>query len=140
MAGEIEPKKDPSTLLELTGKEATKDLMNRPWNLFIIMFTGMGIMSAPAIFGYKGAVADSNFVVGALVVTFAVIAMSELARTLRFIHILFGLWLAAAPFILGYDQEASMWVGIAAGLLLIPLSIPKGKIKDQHGNFDKYIY
>ena len=137
--GEIQPQRDPSTLLDHTIKESGKDLLIRPWNLFVIILMGAGVMAAPGLFGFSGALANSNFIVGALVITFAVIAMSEVARSVRFIHILFGLWLIAAPFILGYDNNTSMLVGIIAGALLIPLAIPKGKILDKRGGFDKYI-
>jgi hypothetical protein len=45
-------------------------------------------------------VSNSNHLVGALVITIAVCAMAEVARLLRFINILFGLWLIAAPWLL----------------------------------------
>lgn len=137
--GKFEEKKDPSTLLENTGREVFKDILIRPWNLFTIMALGIWIMAAPEVLGFSGAIADSNHLVGAIIVTFAVIAMSEVGRTLRYINILFGLWLIAAPWILGTDNNAALWNGVIAGAILIPLCLPKGKVEDKRGGFDKYI-
>ena len=52
---------------------------------------------------------------------------------------LFGLWLIAAPWILGTDNNMAMWNGVICGIILIPLSLPKGKVEDKRGSFDKYI-
>lgn len=137
--GTMEEKKDPSTLLEHTGKEAFKDLLLRPWNLILILLIGMWVMAAPGILSYSGTIADSNHLAGPLIVTFAVISMSEIARSVRFIFILFGLWLIAAPWVLGTDLEMAKWNGVISGILLIALSFPKGKIEDKRAGFDKYI-
>ncbi|MGM1057565.1 MAG: SPW repeat domain-containing protein [Bacteroidota bacterium] len=56
-------------------------------------------MSAPQVLDYSGSMANSDNIVGALIVTLGVIAMSEVARMVRYINILFRLWLLAAPFI-----------------------------------------
>jgi len=138
--GRIEEKNDPATLLQHTWTEAGKDILHRPWNLFLIMALGIWVVAAPTVLGYSGQMADSNHIAGALIVTFvAVIAMSEVARPLRYVHILFGLWLIAAPWLLGTATAPAKWSGVIAGLLLIPLSIPKGKIEDRRGSFDAYL-
>ncbi|MCC9167568.1 SPW repeat domain-containing protein [Pontibacter harenae] len=137
--GHIEETKNPETLLDLTLKEVTHDLFLRPWNLIIIMLVGMWVMAAPGVLGYSGTIANSNHLAGAIVVTFAIIAMSEVARPLRYLHILLGLWLVAAPFILGANQDMAMWNSLAAGIIIIPLAFRKGKVEDKRGSFDKYI-
>lgn len=137
--GELEKKKDPSNLLEHTFREVYSDILLRPWNLFILMPVGIWVMAAPEVLGYSGTIADSSHVTGAIIVTFAVIAMSEVGRPLRYLNILFGLWLIAAPWVLGTDHEGAMWNGVVAGIMVILLSLPKGKVEDKRGNFDKYI-
>ena len=139
--GDFEEKKDPSTLLEHTGKEMFKDILLRPWNIALIMAVGIWIMLAPHFLGYSGTMADSNHVVGALIVTFAVISMSEVARPLRFIFILFGIWLIAAPWVMGQgsDNSSAMWNGIITGIAIILLCLRRGKIEDKRGNFDHFI-
>ncbi|HEX6981414.1 MAG TPA: vitamin K epoxide reductase family protein [Balneolaceae bacterium] len=136
--GTIKPKKDPSILIKHTFKSMYRDLLDVPWNLFVIMGIGVWIMTAPAVLGYNGTIADSNHFTGAIIVSFAVISMSGVARTLRFIHILFGLWLAIAPWIFG-APSAAVWNGMIAGVLLILLAFPKGEVKGSRGGFDKHM-
>ena len=68
---------------------------------------------------WMGNVADSDHLIGALVITVAVIAFAEVGRTARFINIVFGAWLIAAPWLLNGGTAASKWNGITVGLLLI---------------------
>ena len=138
--GSMEKAKDPKTLLTQTSKEIFDDFLIRPRNLFIITAIGIWIMFAPQVLGYSGTMAYSDNIVGALIVTFGVIAMSEVARTVRYINILFGLWLLVAPFIFSIEGNAAMWNGIIAGVLVMALCFPKGKIVDKHGSFDKHIF
>ena len=137
--GSIEEVKNPRSLVPETLKENWKDILIKPWNLFLITGIGVWIMSAPAVLGYSGTLADSSHITGALVVTFAIISMSEVARPVRFINILFGLWIIAAPFIFKTDGNTAMWNGIICGVALILLSFPKGRIEDRRGSFDKHI-
>src|SRR3546814_15774538 len=48
-------------------------------------------------FGTTGAMANSDHLVAALVITVAIIATAEVARVLRFVNVAFGAWLVAAP-------------------------------------------
>ena len=84
--------------------------------------------------------ANSDHLVGSLVITTAVIAMAEVARPLRFINILFGLWLMIAPWILEGATSSASWTGVAMGGALILLSLPRGKRSQEHyGSWDRYI-
>ena len=138
--GSIEETKDPKTLLPETIKENFKDILIKPWNLFLICAIGLWIMASPDILGFSGTMADSSHITGALVVTFGIISMSEVARPARFINVLFGIWLAAAPFIFSGNGNTVMWNGIICGVALILLSFPKGKIEDKRGSFDSHIF
>ena len=53
--------------------------------------------------------------------------------------ILFGIWLIAAPWIFGTDNSTAMWNGVISGIVLIPLTLPRGKIEDKRGGIDKYL-
>ncbi|MBC5993476.1 SPW repeat domain-containing protein [Pontibacter cellulosilyticus] len=139
MDGETEEKKSPEILLEHTGRVVIEDLLRTPWNLVVIMAIGALLMLAPALLQYSGTMADNHHVTGALMITFVIIAMSEVARPLRYIFILFGIWLVASPWILGSGEGAAMWSSIASGVLVIALCFPRGKIEDKRGNYDKYI-
>jgi hypothetical protein len=137
--GKTDESLNATTLLEQTFKDVYKDIILRPWNLFLVLGIGAWIMASPQVLGFSGTMADTNQVAGAIIITFAVIAMSEVARSLRFLNILFGIWLIAGPWIIGADSNAALWNGVVIGVFLILLAFPKGKIVDKRGGFDKYI-
>ncbi|HIC64557.1 MAG TPA: DNA polymerase III subunit epsilon, partial [Paracoccus sp.] len=84
--------------------------------------------------------ANSDHLMGALVLTTAVIAWAEVARPLRFLNILFGLWLIVAPLFLGGGTVAGSLVGMMLGGALILLSLPRGRRSDEHyGSWDRFI-
>ncbi len=115
------------------------DLKLRPWNLFVAIGIGLWFMVSPAVLGYSGKFADSNNLVGAIVIAFSIISMSEVARSLRFSNFLFALWLIASIWIFKNPGGIIMWSQIAAGIILIAVSFRKGIINDTHGGFNKYI-
>ncbi|MGI8892405.1 MAG: SPW repeat domain-containing protein [Bacteroidia bacterium] len=138
--GSMEETYDPEIILQNTGKSLITDFINKPWNLFLSFALGIYIIASPAVFNYSDALAYSHFISGALIATFAVIAMSEVARTLRFINILFGIWIITSPWILGYDNDVTLINSVIAGIILIILTFPKGKVEDERGRIDKYIF
>ena len=98
-------------------------------------------MFSRVIFGTEGAIADSDHLVGALVITLAVCAMAEVARPLRLINLLFGLWLIRAPWLLAGATVSATWNDIMAGLLVIGLSLPRGRRSAEHyGAWDQYVF
>jgi hypothetical protein len=78
-------------------------------------------MVSRLVFGTNGVMANSDHLVGALVITVAVCAMAEIARPLRFINLLFGLWLIAAPWLLVDRTADAAWNDVASGLIIIAL-------------------
>ena len=111
-----------------------------PWTLGLSAAIGVFLMLSRAIFGNEAAMANSDHLLGALVLTTAVIAWAEVARPLRFLNILFGLWLLIAPWFLGGGTVAGSLVGILAGIALIALSLPRGKRSEEHyGSWDRFI-
>lgn len=113
--------------------------VNAPWNLVLGTALGLWLMFAPSALGFGGSLADSDHFVGALIITFAVIAMAEVVRYVRFINILLGAWLIAAPFLLEGGDTISMWNDIIMGILVILASIKKGKIREHYGTYDSSI-
>ncbi len=110
-----------------------------PITLLTSALLGVAIMAAPGILGLAGSVAVNDYVVGALVTTFAVIASAEPARGARFLNVLLGAWLIVAPWILGGGTTASILTDMAAGLLVASLSLPRGKIEEHYGRWDALI-
>lgn len=104
-----------------------------PWNLVASILLGIWLMCAPTILGLAHPAADSNYIVGPLVVTFSIIAMSEVTRALRFVNIVLAIALFTAPYwLLGFSSLGTINNHIV-GALIVLLSLRKGKILEQYG-------
>lgn len=93
---------------------------------------GVFLMLSRAIFDNEAALASSDHLLGAQVLTTAVIAWAEVARPLRFLNILFGLWLIIAPRLLDGGTVAGSLASLLARAALIALSLPNGKLSKEH--------
>ncbi len=114
--------------------------VNAPWTLVVCAGLGVWLMFSRASLGSVPPIADSDHLVGALVVTVAIIAMAEVARPLRFVNVLFGLWLIAAPWLLQGSNVIGDVAGMAVGGALIALSLPRGRRSQEHyGSWDRLI-
>lgn len=102
------------------------------WARILNAFVGIWLMATPSIFGLTGRAKANNVICGALAASFAVIAIWEVTRGLRWINFLIGVWLCVSVFVLGYsrDEVAS---GLIAGAVLVALSLFKGTVKNQMG-------
>ncbi len=116
------------------------DGVTLPWTLLASTVLGVWLMFTRLIFGSSGAMADSDHLVGALVVTFSVMAMAEVGRPVRFINAAFGLWLLAAPWLLdGVSSGAAVWNSMLAGIMLVALALPRGAIKNAYAGWDRVL-
>lgn len=97
-----------------------------PWTLLLSSALGVWLMFTRLIFGTEGSMANSDHLLGSLTITFAVMAMAEVARPVRFINVLFGLWLIAAPWVLSGASAVAAWGSVFVGIVLILLSLPRG--------------
>lgn len=113
--------------------------VNLPWNLVLCTVIGLWWMFYPGNFGVTGSAANQFTTLGALVVTFSVTAMAEVGRAVRFINIAFALWLIVAMLLLNDVPSVALWNAVISGVVLSILSLPKGKIRETYGSFDKYI-
>jgi hypothetical protein len=111
-----------------------------PWTLMLSIAIGVWLTFTRLTFDSFGSMTNSDHLIGLLVVTFTIIALAEVARSVRFINIAFGVWLIAAPWLLdGIASPLATWNGVICGVLLIALAIPRGKIKDSYAGWDRYI-
>ncbi|HYD79582.1 MAG TPA: NAD-dependent epimerase/dehydratase family protein [Paucimonas sp.] len=108
-----------------------------PWTLAASVMIGVALMCTRLIFGTTGAAAANDHVVGSLVITFSIMAMGEVARPLRFVNILFGAWLVAAPWAVGGYPGVAAAASVAAGALLIWLALPLGPLRSHYGAWDR---
>jgi nucleoside-diphosphate-sugar epimerase/uncharacterized membrane protein len=111
--------------------------VNVPWTLAASAAIGIVLMCTRLIFDTAGAAADNDHIIGSLVITFAIMAMGEVARPLRFVNIGFGVWLLASPWLItGYSGYAAA-TSVLFGGLLIALSLPLGAIGNRYGAWDR---
>ena len=111
-----------------------------PWTLAASIALGVFLMLTRVILGNEGAMANSDHVAGALIITVAIIATAEVARALRFINVAFGAWLVAAPFLLTPVGHLGAITSVVFGIALIGLSLPRGKRSAEHyASWDKYV-
>ena len=110
-----------------------------PWTLMASIAIGVALMFSRLLFDASGSAADNDHLIGALVITFSVMALAEMARSLRFLNVAFGAWLVAAPWLLeGYSTLGS-FASLAAGILLIVLALPRGAVRNHYGAWDRWI-
>jgi hypothetical protein len=130
--------------MDLGSVRSTVTMMMRgvtlPWTLVASAVLGLWLMFTRLIFGTAPPMADSDHLVGALVVTVAIIAMAEVARPLRFVNAMFGLWLIIALWLLPGGSPTAGGAGIAVGLALILLSLPRGaRSQDHYASWDGFV-
>lgn len=111
-----------------------------PVTLWLSIAIGVWLTFTRLTFGSSGGMADSDHLVGSLVVTFSIMALAEVGRAVRFINIPFGAWLIVAPWLLdGMASPLAAWNGVISGALLIALALPRGPIKDSYAGWDRYV-
>lgn len=116
--------------------------VSMPWTLAASCVAGIWLMTSRAVFDTTGLLADSDHLVGAMILTVAVIATAEVVRPLRFLNALFGLWLIAAPWLLA-DGTATpgAWNDVVTGVVVIALSLPRGRrSRQRYGAWDVYVF
>lgn len=111
-----------------------------PWNLGLSAALGIWLMVAPSVFSAQDLASDSNHFFGALIVTFAVIAMAQVARSVRFINIILGAVLAVGIWLVPGGSTEFRWNSLVMSVFLIFLSFPLGAIKDHFGSFDRFVH
>jgi hypothetical protein len=109
------------------------------WNLLASAAVGAWLMAAPAVLGSRGAAAGSDQVAGALMLTVAVIVMAEVIRAGRWLNVALGAWVAAAAWVLNGATVGARWNEIICGLVVIALSLPRGRIRERYGGWDAWI-
>ena len=111
------------------------------WSLWLATAIGVWLLAAPATFGIsiERPAADSDHLVGSLIIVVAVTALAEVARPARFLLVPLGAWLLVAPWFLAGATTASQWNSAAMGAAVILLSLPLGRLRDHYGSFDRLL-
>jgi nucleoside-diphosphate-sugar epimerase/uncharacterized membrane protein len=113
--------------------------VNLPWSLVLSTGIGVWLMCTRLIFGTEGGQANSDHLIGSLVITISITALAEAARPARFLNMVLAVPLMAAPWMLDGGSLLADWAGVTAGVLLILLSIPRGRIEHRYGSWSRYL-
>lgn len=101
------------------------------WPRIPNMILGLWLMAAPAVLGLPAnhPAATNDRIIGPLVVTFAVVAMSEITFPLRRANYLLGAWLLIAPWVLGYlgGPISAIINSLVVGVLIVGFARIPGK-------------
>lgn len=116
------------------------EAFSAPWNLWLSTMVGVWLMAAPTLLHMGGRVADSTHIVGALVVTFSVVAFAEPARLARYPNIPLGLWLILSAWSFDNVAYGWPWISLGSGLVLIMLNLRRGPINERYGDWQRFIY
>jgi hypothetical protein len=103
------------------------------WAQILNIVLGIWLMASPGILGYNGVAADINHIVGPVVASFAIIALSGCTKSVSKCNIPLGLFLVIAPWILQYESGNAIANDIFAGLLITGFSFIKRKTNKQYG-------
>ncbi|HEX5104013.1 MAG TPA: vitamin K epoxide reductase family protein [Pirellulaceae bacterium] len=110
-----------------------------PWPLVVTMLLGLWLIVAPDFLGTMKPAADSSRLAGALVITIAAVATAEVTRAARFFNVLLALWVAGAPWLVAEESALGTVNALIVGLLLIPMCIPRGIVRERYGGWDRYV-
>ncbi len=108
------------------------------WPLVLSVIIGGWLMTTRLTIGSEGSMANADHLIGALVITVAIASFAEVARPLRFLNIPLGAALLVTPFL--FSPGAVAFVSsYMAGIALIVLSLPGGKVTHHYGSWDRVI-
>jgi len=118
---------------------AAMELDAVPWNLAACAALGVWLMAAPAVLGASGVAASVDQVAGALVVTWAVIGFGQIIRPIRLLNLVTGVVIVAAPWMIEGATTASRTNDVAVGVLVMALSLPRGRIQEQFATWNRVL-
>ena len=119
-------------------KAAITGGVSLPWNLVLAALIGLSLMFTRVTLDVDGNIAHAHHIIGSLVLTVVSIAAAEVARPVRYVNMLLGAALMAAPFMFSADIAATI-VSMGLGAALIALSVRRGLIRERYGNWDRWI-
>lgn len=102
------------------------------WARLLNICLGIWLMAASGVLGYAGAAHTNDVIVGALVASFACIAIWEVTRPVRWANVALGAWVVVAGWLLGFDGTAVINGGIV-GVLVVACALVRGEVKEQFG-------
>lgn len=120
-------------------REATTTGLSLPWNLGMVMLLGLSLMLTRTTLGNTGAMANWDHLLGALIITVAIIALAETARTTRWLLIPLALPLLFTPLVYGVGWLA-MTSSIVTALVVMVLTVRRGPVYGCYGSWNRMLW
>lgn len=123
-----------------TGTEAKSSPFEMPpVGLIVSTLASAGLLAAPHFLRITEAASLNCYIVGALAMTFSVMAFAEVCRSVRFLNLPLAAWLIASlMFLPGYSQTSVYAIAVAATVIAL-CSIARGSITHRYGAWTKFI-
>lgn len=102
------------------------------WAQIINMVLGLAVMVLPGWLGFEKAASNNNYIVGPLVITFALVAITDAGRNVRLFNIPAGFWLMVGPLVLGFSNTARL-TDMLLSIFIILLSLVRGTVAQGFG-------
>lgn len=93
---------------------------------FISALVGLWLMASPVVLGYFGPARINDRVCGPLIATFAIIALWEVTREVRWLNVLLAFWLMLAPLLLHYPTWTPVVNSLACAAVLVVAAVAPG--------------
>jgi len=119
-------------------REAFTTGVNVPWNLALCVVIGAWLMLTRMTLGTEGGMANWDHLIGALVITLAVIAFAGSARPARLLMMPLALILIVTPFIYGVGAPALI-SSIICGVAIAVLALRRGPVPGRYGQWDRLL-
>jgi hypothetical protein len=103
------------------------------WAQVLNTILGIWLMAAPQVLNYGGPAADNDHILGPIVASFAIIALSGNTRAVANFNIPLGAWLIVSPWVLGYENDSARMNDVVSGTLITLLSFFKRSVKQSYG-------
>jgi SPW repeat len=110
------------------------------WGQIFNIILGIWLMAAPQLLNYHGMAADNDHIIGPVVTSFAIIALSGCTAAVGKYNIPLGAWLLCAPWVLDYDKGISIANDIVTGVLIIVFALFRRTTNNQYGGGWSYIF
>lgn len=109
-----------------------------PWSIAASAALGLVAMALPGIVALPDGTTDGLHLLGALVLTVAVVATAEVVRAFRWLNVPAGFALAVLPWVTGAPVSWSIALTLL-GLLIVATSIPRGAVHERYGGLERAI-
>jgi SPW repeat len=111
------------------------------WQDWTNLLLGTWLVLTPffGIGGFSDIAAFNSYLIGAAVAAFAIAALARPLLWEEYINLSLGVWLIAAPFILGFAAQAGptlnqVIVGLLIGSIALGATLQKGTVEGGHGH------